>query len=139
MELVAEEEDTLMVVEVAVMEGEEVPTRMDALDIMTSQEIITRGTTIMVEEEVVGGVVVATHTTAMVQPKVHPTLQVLAWLRDYSMNVLGGCFSEVDRWFECLLLFIIPSPLFGHRCSLNSPSNILFFVVLVLMDPMEAV
>ena len=96
MELVAEE-DILMVVEVEATEGEEDPTRMDAADIMTSQETIIRGTTTMVEEEVGGAV--ANLTTVMVQPKalltLTLTLQVLAWLCDDGIDMSSGCFSEV--------------------------------------------
>ncbi|KAG6601402.1 hypothetical protein SDJN03_06635, partial [Cucurbita argyrosperma subsp. sororia] len=93
-ELVAEE-DILMVVEVEATEGEEDPTRMDAADIMTSQETIIRGTTTMVEEEVGGAV--ANLTTVMVQPKalLTLTLTLLAWLCDDGIDMSSGCFSEV--------------------------------------------
>ncbi len=122
------EEDILMVVEVEVMEEEEDPTRMDALDIMTSRETIIRGTTTMVEEEEVVGVVVATLTPVMVPPKVLLTLQVLEWLRDVTGDVLGVFLrsGRVMRMNVCCFSFFFS--LSGHLSSLNSPSNILLFL-----------
>lgn len=106
------EEDTPMAVGVEGMEEEEVPTRMDAVDITTSPETITKGTTTtMVEEEVVGGVVaVATHTIVMVPPpKVLLTLQVLGWLRDRRRKRV----SDANAW--CL---------FNFSLSLSLPRDI---------------
>lgn len=123
------EEDILMAVEVEVMEEGEDPTRMDALDIMTSQETIIRGTTTMVEEEEVVGVVVDTLTTVMVPPKVLLTLQVLEWLRDITDDVLGVFVRSgwAMRMNVCCFSFIFLS-LSGRWSSSNSPSNILLFL-----------